>query len=154
MCQIFDEPMWQSNFHVSKIEARIGEEFSMARPRKPEKILEITGAYKKHPERRRKNVPSPDAGIGNPPPTLEEGPCGVWQELVSVVTSGVLANWDTFLVEQACILIYESRVNKRFPSSDRALLLKCLSDMGLTPASRSKVVAPDREDKKASKWAL
>ena len=123
----------------------------MGRETVPTKILEMRGAYKNHPERAkdRENEPKPTAPLGNPPRSLNKQQKAIWRELVKPVPDGVLTAMDRAHLELACILLARIR-NGDANSADQGQLIKCLTEIGMTPASRSKVSVPKKE--KANKW--
>ena len=117
----------------------------MARPRKPTAVLELTGAFKKDPQRRRKNEPKPGGPIGEPPPGFNAELKVIWRELVTAVPAGVLTISDRWLVELACRTMHDVRRGAAL-ASERNLLLSCLSRMGLTPADRSRIAVPKEKE--------
>ena len=116
------------------------------RPRKPTKVHELSGAYKRNPQRRPKNEPQPEGKFDPEPPRhlmhLEKE---CWRQLVAAIPPQVATTADTMLIEQTSILMAMSRIGSVVPmkSSDRGLLLRCLSQLGCTPVDRSKIIVPD-----------
>lgn len=116
----------------------------MARPRKPTAVLELTGAFKKDPQRKRPNEPKPSGSLGEPPADFDRDLKANWRELACMVPAGVLTNADRWLVELACRTMQHVRKDIAL-ASERNLLLSCLSRMGLTPADRSRIAVPQEK---------
>ena len=122
----------------------------MARPRKPTAELELNGAFRKDPQRRR--VDPPTAGpLGDPPPCLPEACHAMWYELSEIAPLGVLRASDRWLVETAVRLMWAQRYDEKFSVSKLTQLNWCMSRMGMTPSDRSKVHAP--KEKAASPFS-
>lgn len=128
----------------------------MARPRKPTAELELKGAFKKDPQRRRVD-PKTSGPVGAPPPSLNLELHATWHELADQAPIDVLRSADRALLETATRLLFNFR---RLPFDvlpEPALigqLLKCLSAMGMTPVDRSKVHAPkEKVDNPFAKYA-
>jgi phage terminase small subunit len=117
----------------------------MARPRKPTAVLELTGAFKKDPQRKRENEPQPNGPLGEEPLHFDEELAAIWRELVAMVPARVLALSDRWLVELACRTMQQVRKGTAL-AAERNLLLSCLSRMGLTPADRSKIAVPQEKE--------
>jgi hypothetical protein len=115
----------------------------MGRPRKPSKLLELTGAYKKDPKRRRAE-PVAAGVLGEAPGYFSGGLREIWQELEAAAPAGVLTNADRWLVELACALMFKLRTDGLTPGvgmtgAELSQLVACLARMGMTPADRSRV---------------
>lgn len=116
----------------------------MPRPRKPTALLELSGAFRKHPERKRPNEPKPTGPLGAPPSRLSPDDRVAWFELDAINPAGVLTNADRWLVELAARLMARLRQHglggeNGLSAGQLAQLNRCLSQMGMTPADRSKV---------------
>lgn len=116
----------------------------MGRPRKPTAELELTGAFKKNPQRSRPNEPKPSGPLGNPPARLSAGEKKAWFELAEIIPPNVLANSDRWAVEIACRImarIWEDGIGGKHGVSvgELAQLNQLVGRMGMTPADRSKV---------------
>jgi hypothetical protein len=89
----------------------------MGRPRKPTAVLELTGAFRKNPQRKRTEPPT--AGpLGDPPEHFTAEQAAVWHELASICPPGVLMRSDRVVVE-----IHGSRSQDHLteaPNADRA----------------------------------
>lgn len=128
----------------------------MARPRTPSNVLEMRGAYKKDPQRRRKDEPEAVAGIGHAPSYFEPDQVSAWDEIVGRCHAGVLCDADGLAVEQAALLLSMSRkpivvlpngeMSKPMRSSDRVMLIGLLARFGMTPSDRSKVAGAKKEE--------
>lgn len=118
----------------------------MARPPKPTKVLELVGAYKKNPQRKRKSEPKPTQGIG----AFSEGPTAladVWDEVVAQVVPGVLTISDRLALELVCRLLAEIRLKPDEISVGKVTALaNLLGRFGLTPADRAKIAIPEEEE--------
>lgn len=123
----------------------------MARPSKPTAVLELVGAYKKNPQRKRKNEPKPTQGIG----TFSEGPTSlteIWDEVVAQVVPGVLTISDRLALELVCRLLAEIRMHPEEISVGKVTALcNLLGRFGLTPADRAKITIPEEE--KEDEWS-
>lgn len=117
----------------------------MARPRTATNIMELRGAFKKHPERRvdREDEPVPQAGIGPAPEYLADDEKSSWDYIVGTVPPGVLGDCDRTHLEVASRLFaYSRRVKvEDWSPAQIARLDMMLGKMGLNPADRSKVKA-------------
>lgn len=71
----------------------------MARPRTPSNILELRGAFKNHPERRRKDLDGAGPFDPHPPATLPQELVSAWNEVVQQVNPAVLTASDSTSVE-------------------------------------------------------
>jgi hypothetical protein len=126
----------------------------MGRPRNPDKVQEISGAWKKNPQRRRvqseavKNA----AGIGKPPDEWVKdaetnGRCKellrTWNQILAQDVLGVLNISHRILIENTCHLMYKIRRASqgygRATSGDFAQVKANLAAMGMTPADSSRV---------------
>jgi hypothetical protein len=119
----------------------------MARPRKPTAVLELTGAFRKDPQRKkaRASEPVPTGVIGIPPVHFDAIHAAVWYEVISMIPAGVLTGADRIMVELTCSLICGLR-NGTSERGDKALLKGCLASMGMTPAERSKISVPKKPE--------
>lgn len=135
----------------------------MARPRKPAKVLELSGAYRKNPARKKARegelkISSP---LGPPPAEwVEKAPnsqrckelLDTWHQIIAQDVLGVLNVSHWILVKNACYLQYKidqaSKAYGKATSGDFAQLASYLGSMGQRP-DRSGSVAeavriPDR----------
>jgi hypothetical protein len=111
----------------------------MARPRKPTNVLDLSGAYKKNPQRRRPNEPKPEWGIGKAPRSLTPRQQAIWREIVKHCAPEVLTCQGRFTLEIICMGVDTVRQGTASPAdSDR--VFKQLGKFGLTPGERSNVL--------------
>jgi hypothetical protein len=135
----------------------------MPRPRKPTAVLEISGAFDHNPDRRaeREGEPVSDLPIGKASSHLTKYQKKLWREVMSEIPPCVATKADRKVVEVTVLMIEKMRhkhgdacwaeVGKdnavklvlrcelEMRSSDYTTLLKCLSQLGMTPADRSKI---------------
>jgi len=124
----------------------------MGRNRVPTSILEARGSFEQNPQRRRKD-PTVRGGLGRCPDFLKPDEKQAWREIVKQVPERVLAVSDRILVETTARLVAKQRRDPEFSSRLCALLISCLSKLGLTPADRSKVSQlPPPEDDDVEKY--
>jgi len=127
----------------------------MPRPRKPTNVLEFTGALAKNPQRReaRKHEPMCKEPIGFAPEELPAHAKLAWERIVADCPRGVLTKRDRLAVQATAML-----AGRMIRGEDDAKLLSqlrvFLGELGMTPASASKVSAPTNEDEEASLAAL
>ena len=114
----------------------------MGRPRTPTNILEIRGAYRTHPERRkqRANEPTGIPGLGEPPERLDEAEKAAWAEIAATCAQGVLTQADRLVVEMSARLLVEFRdMGRDFQTAKLGLLRSLLGSCGMSPSDRTKV---------------
>lgn len=126
----------------------------MARNRTNTIVLEMRGAFRKHPERKkeREGEPVVTEPLGDCPEYLSEPEQHAWADIVSTAPTGVLKRSDSIAVEKAASLLALSRqwvvvedcTGQRYatrPMTDgqHSQLISLLSKFGMTPADRSKV---------------
>jgi hypothetical protein len=113
----------------------------MARPRKPTRLLELKGAFKKDPARGRARgrEPVPSGPLGDPPAHFDRKHKACWLEIQHIAPDGVLAISDRFIVEIAVDLMVEFRSKEGLGTGLLTVLVSCLGKMGLNPADRSKL---------------
>lgn len=113
----------------------------MPRPRKPTEVLELTGAFRRNPQRKREVGAKSEKGLGTPPAHLSAAETACWREVVGNAPAGVLTSADRPLVEIVARLMARFREDW-LKGSEFAILLQCLVRLGWTPSDRSKVAAP------------
>lgn len=137
----------------------------MPRPRKPAKVLELSGAFKKNPQRRRAREAElrVSSGLGAPPREWVEskehnGRCRdlieLWDQIIAQDILGVLNVSHRMLVENTCYLMWKiRRANAGYgkaTSGDSAQLKANLAAMGQTPIDSQRVAEavriPQRDD--------
>ena len=106
----------------------------------PSNVLELRGAYKKNPQRRRTKEPKSSEPIGKCPDYLTEGQKKCWLELKNQCCPGVLTGADGTILELGACLYAEMRADYVAMSTSRlAQFLKVLGVLGLTPADRTRI---------------
>ena len=116
----------------------------MARPRKPTSLHELSGALSHDPQRFRDRINEPvdNRALGDPPMhlTAEQRVC--WGEIERIAPPGVLRYADRLVVEMTAILLANFRALGPMLSDAKFRRLEALlGQLGLTPATRSKVTA-------------
>jgi hypothetical protein len=126
----------------------------MARPRKLAKILELSGAFKKNPARKRARAQEllVKPGIGNAPAEWVSGAehnprcaslLALWGEIVAQDVLRVLNVSHRILVENTCHLMYKIRRASmgygKATSGDYAQVKSNLAAMGMTPVDSPRV---------------
>ena len=127
----------------------------MARPRKPTNILAFSGAFKKNPARGRARAhePKPTAEAASAAPDwMNDTEKKCWDWIRSRCAAGVLANSDEGALELAAEL-RALVITREADSKDRTLLKSLYTELGMTPASRSKVHVPTNSDVPANEFA-
>ena len=124
------------NFSVS------ADTLLMPYPRKPTAVHELSGAFKHNPARRRAraNEPVPDGPLVEPPDHLPPRVAYFWKFIVSVSSKRVLGTSDTIAVEVAARFMAEVNNPKTSSLAANNYLRIALVELGMTPASRSKVM--------------
>lgn len=116
------------------------------RPRTPTKVLELKGAFKKHPERRREraNEPQPMGQLGAPPKNLRKREQAVW-DLIAIAAPW-LTDADRLFVAHTAMLGALVSMRKASPAEQRLYAVN-LGKLGLNPAERSKIQLPGARKK-------
>lgn len=115
----------------------------MARPRTPTATHELTGAYKKNPNRRAEFEPKPTTGPGEPPLYLSFEEQGIWNEIINICEPGVFGPSDRMALEIMARLMNEFRSDYiNFTAAKLNRMETFLARFGMTPADRSRVVVP------------
>lgn len=127
----------------------------MGRPRKPTNVLEFTGAFDKNPQRKaaRANEPTPAAAAGDAGDWMTEQEKAAYVWVKERCAPGVLGNCDEGILELTAVL-RAALVARTIDAKGRAQLRLCYTDLGMTPASRSKVQGkPSDPSKPANEFA-
>jgi hypothetical protein len=113
----------------------------MGRPRKPTKVLELNGAFKKDPARRklREFEPQIEEPLGEPPDTMDESERARWADLKQMAPWLVFS--DRLSAEELCRLWAMRRRGEATPADGKRLDWH-MSRMGLTASDRSRVKMP------------
>ena len=113
----------------------------MGRPATASAILELKGAYKTNPERRRLKEPDP-AGVFDkkPPKGLEKDEIAAWKEVISQVPKLVLTGSDRNLVEMTAVLWAQFRREKHEMAVARMnRMVTNFGFLGMTPSDRTRL---------------
>ena len=117
------------------------------RPRLPDAVAKATGAAAKNPQRFTDRKPPKSKPLGPPPVDLDEAAVTAWLTFAEEIPW--LEHADRTTLELASRLAAVMRTD--FGSMTGAQighLRACLTEMGATPAARSKIkAAPDDDDK-------
>lgn len=127
----------------------------MARPRKPTNILRLSGAFRKDPQRAaaRANEPVPSGPVGEAPTWMTPAERESWEWIVARCAPGVLANSDDGILEiTACLR--EQFLIRALDAKGILLLKACYGELGMTPASRSKVQAKPQQAAEVNEFAV
>lgn len=110
-------------------------------------MLELTGAFKKDPQRRalREGEPEVASPLGDPPTVLDEAEQERWRELRRDVPWLNVTHRQ--VVELAVRLWMKMRKNTA-TAGELALLKSCWTDLGMTPSASSRVKVPPAKAKK------
>lgn len=124
------------------------------RPRKPTNVLHLSGAFKHNPQRlqARANEPQPDGPIGEAPEWMAQDEAALWDTIAAESPPGVLTSADRGLLE---IMVELKKLvqSRAADPKERALLLRCYTELGMTPASRSKVQAKTTKTEEINEFA-
>jgi hypothetical protein len=112
----------------------------MPRPRKPTATLELVGAFRKDPKRRRVE-PKTKGPIGDPPPSLPIELHAIWYELADAAPLGILTHADRPFLASFCRWQNRERTAEKWTAADAAALCWFYVRAGMTPADRSRVQA-------------
>lgn len=111
----------------------------MARPRTPTKVLELRGAFKKHPERARQDAEAVGE-LTDPPPHISGAVLGAWKEIAKYAPRDVLTDSDRLSIELAANLLAQFRQDPvEFTAAKLMRLEALLGKFGMTPSDRAKV---------------
>lgn len=124
----------------------------MGRPRKPTRVLELTGAFRHDPQRRREreNEPEPTPGLGKPPACLSESQKARWREIAKYCPWLTVA--DRPMVEMTARLWQLMRDGAASVGEIKQLAAN-LAHLGMTPADRSKIKVPNPGKPAANRFA-
>jgi hypothetical protein len=141
------------NFHFPKF--KFENEPKMGRNRTPTAVLELTGAFKKHPDRKRARASEPRGSgpVGEPPERFDEELRAIWFEIADMIPAGVLAKSDRLALEIPCGLVrkvFQDSIN----GAELSRLNSLLARLGMTPADRSKVSVPKQPEEQDEIAAL
>ena len=120
------------------------------RPRKPTKTLELTGAFKKNPDRAidRAEEPEPVGSIGAAPAHLLVREQKCWAEIVSIMPPGVAFDSDRIALEQFATLLAFCRKCKWQVTEKTLTRMEAMyARFGMTPADRTRIKVKTEEKK-------
>lgn len=123
----------------------------MARPRTPAKILELRGAFKANPGRKREDAPGSAPFETDPPASLPQNAVQAWREIVVRLPRIALSSADEHAVEAAAMALSGLRnlgdLGALHPNFGKlsAELRAWLIQLGMTPQARTKI--PPADDK-------
>jgi len=125
----------------------------MAAPRKSSKVLELTGAYAKNPQRRNDAEPEGNGSFPkDAPELLNDIEKQYWHELVAMVPAGVLTGSDVLAIELLTKLVFEFRTSyTEMPSARLSRMSAEMGRLGLTPADRTKLSIEKPKENKFAK---
>lgn len=113
-------------------------------PRKPTAMKALQGTER--PCRKNPFEPTPLSELPPPPVKLTREEKKAWKTLAGCVAPGVATNSDLPLFTMASKL-FARMMEDTISDSQYATLLRCLSQLGMTPADRSRIVAIKTEEK-------
>jgi hypothetical protein len=111
----------------------------MPQPRKPTKVLEASGAFKKNPQRKRPNEPIVREPLGSPPDTLTAEERKAWMEFAEQSPTGVLTQADRQAVESASVLMAKFRASYQAVALVETIVPDMLDD-GLTEETADQLI--------------
>ena len=117
----------------------------MAQPKKMTAHLELVGAFKKNPNRKRLSEPQCKEPIGKAPDWFSDDEVFAWDFLVDNAVAGVLTAMDRayfVLVTRALASVWKDKVC----ISNMHKVGTMLGKMGMTPTERSGVVMPQKPE--------
>ena len=115
----------------------------------PSNIHELKGSFKKNPQRKRDREFEPKAlkPLGKPPAKMSVDERAAWLEIAKLAHPGVLCSADRFLVEMSARTLVLIRTTHAGNTPLLHRFQMFLAEMGMTPATRSRVsVAPIKEE--------
>jgi len=118
----------------------------MARPRTPSNVLELRGAFKKHPARRRKDPEGTAPFCESPPAHLPQGAVLAWGWVVARLPRIALYNCDEVAVEMAARLLAAYWLTSDIDTLKE--LRQWLGKLGMFPVERAKIPAKEPEAEK------
>jgi phage terminase small subunit len=109
----------------------------VSRPRIPAQILELRGAFKNHPERRRQDAEGDRPFNPEPPAHLPQAVTPAWQYIVSRLPKITIYESDSITIEMAARLLAQCWLN---PDVGALRELRAwLGSLGMSPAARTKL---------------
>jgi hypothetical protein len=115
----------------------------MSRPRLPSNVLELRGAFKKDPKRRRVDLQGAGLFDANPPSRLSQDCVQAWHAVVERVPPGVLTKTDELAVEIAATLLAAWWLTRDLDVLKE--IRQWFAQLGMTPVARTKIPPPPRQ---------
>src|ERR1017187_3686782 len=109
--------------------------------RKPTRLLELSGAYRHNPQRRRPPEPQPTAPLGPAPEHLSPEAAACWAELEAMIPPGVVFASDRWAMELSATSMADTR-SGTISNARYAGLLRLMAALGLSPVDRSRLSVP------------
>jgi len=106
------------------------------RPRTPAKILELKGAFKKDPKRRRIDAAGAGPFSVQPPEHLPQDCVRAWRYVSDRLPPGVLSSSDEIAVEVTAKLLTQLWAGNLLVAAE---LRQWLGKLGMTPVDRAKI---------------
>jgi len=107
------------------------------RPRLPSNVLELRGAFKKHPERRRQDPAGAAEFKREPPPHLPQGAVSAWRYLVERLPKVAITSSDEIAVEVCAGLLAKYWLSSELDTLKE--LRQWLGKLGMTPGDRARL---------------
>lgn len=123
----------------------------MPAQRKPSSLQERKGAYRKDPQRRRKDPKGKGTLPASPPAhlRLSAALAEIWREVVAALPPAVATGSDRFVVERLVRLLARSRSPRAaWKAADESQLRAYLNSLGLSPAARANLAGAGGEEEK------
>lgn len=86
--------------------------------------------------------PETDGPLGPPPTGWTQEAAAIWREIVDLAPANVLTRSDRILVELAARNVANMRAKPDLPAALSAEIRRCLAEMGMSPAERTRLTAP------------
>ena len=129
----------------------------MGTPRKSKRLHVLEGTFKKHRHEDRDEIELP-LGVPEKPDFLGKGASKEWERIVpKLMEHGMLSDVDGAVLAVYCELYSEFQSTREFPSLFPAAKFTSLraaySDLGLSPASRTKIPGSKSDSKKQNSFS-
>jgi len=114
----------------------------MGRPRKATNVLDLKGAFKKDPQRKRPDEPIPEGEFKTEPPEhFSDEEIAMWNELIKQAPAGVLTSADMFGFEVFVTLAVEFRVKGAdMLAANMTRMCTLMGKFGLDPSGRASLI--------------
>lgn len=125
----------------------------MGRPRKPTRMLELSGAFDKNPQRRRarEGEPRVDKPLGPPPAYLDASEKERWDDVAKM---GPWLTASDRLPTEIVARLWARVVRREANPAEYKILESTAAHLGLNPVDRTKVLQPVATPKsKVEKYA-